>query len=47
MGTEIESKLDDCFERRVKDSRILMSVGFEMCFGFNYSKLNSTVSAPI
>ncbi len=46
-GNEIEQELDDCFDKNVKDSRVRMSIGFELCFGFNYSKLNSTVSEPI
>lgn len=47
MGTDIEQKLDDCFDKHVKDSRLMMSIGFELCLGFNYAKLNSTVAAPI
>jgi len=36
MGNEIEEKLDECFTSHVKNTRVLMSVGFEICFGFNY-----------
>ena len=46
-GDEIEKKLDACFDKNVKDSRVRMSVGFEICFGYNYSKLNATVAEPL
>ena len=46
-GTKIEEDLDNCFTKNVKDSRVRMSIGFELCFGFNYSKLNSTIAEPI
>lgn len=46
-GTQIEEDLDNCFTKNVKDSRVRMSIGFELCFGFNYSKLNSTIAQPI
>jgi hypothetical protein len=47
IGTKIEQALDNCFEQNVKDSRVRMSIGFELCFGFDYAKLNSTVAQPI
>ena len=46
-GDNIEKKLDNCFDKNVKDSRVRMSVGFEVCFGYNYSKLNVTVAEPL
>ena len=46
-GDEIEKKLDACFDKNVRDSRVRMSVGFEICFGYNYSKLNATVAEPL
>ena len=46
-GREIEQKLDDCYKEHVKDSRLKMAVGFEICFGFNNKKLNDTVAELI
>lgn len=46
-GLNIEKKLDECFEKNVKDTRVRMSLGFEICFGYNYQKLNDTVAEPI
>jgi len=43
----ITNQLDDCFEKNVKDSRIRMAIGYELCFGFNYEMLNKTVAEPL
>lgn len=46
-GIEVEKKLDECYAENVKESRVRMAIGFEVCFGFNYWKLNETVSGPL
>lgn len=46
-GKKIETDLDDCFEKEVKDSRLRMSLGYEKCFGYNYQHLNVTVAEPL
>ena len=46
-GKEIEKRLDDCYKNHVQQSRLKMSVGFELCFGYNYKKLNETVAELI
>lgn len=46
-GTDIEEKLDGCFDKSENQSWLMMSITFELCLGFNYSKLNETVSEPI
>ncbi len=32
--------------KNVKESRVKMSVGFELCFGYNWEKLNTTIAEP-
>jgi hypothetical protein len=46
-ATKVEDKLDNCYEEYVKESRVRMSIGFELCFGFNFGRLNNTVSKPL
>jgi hypothetical protein len=46
-ATKVETKLDDCFDKYVVESRVRMSIGFELCFGFNFGRLNNTVSKPL
>lgn len=45
--SSIESKLDDCFLKNVVSNRAKMTIGFELCFGFEYEHLNATVAAPL
>lgn len=35
-GDKIEKQLDECYAKNVIDNRVKMSVGFEICFGYNY-----------
>ena len=46
-ATKVEDKLDNCYDEYVKESRVRMSIGFELCFGFNFGRLNNTVSKPL
>lgn len=46
-ASKVEDKLDSCYDKFVKESRVRMSIGFEMCFGFNFDRLNNTVSKPL
>ena len=46
-ASKVENKLDQCYEEYVKESRVRMSIGFELCFGFNFGRLNNTVSKPL
>lgn len=46
-ASKVEDKLDSCYDEYVKESRVRMSIGFELCFGFNFARLNNTVSKPL
>lgn len=46
-GKEMEKWLDECYKKNVSQSWLKMSIGFELCFGFNYKKLNETVAELI
>jgi hypothetical protein len=46
-ASKLENNLDECYDEYVKESRVRMSIGFELCFGFNFGRLNNTVSKPL
>ena len=42
---KIEQEIENCFSQQKQESRIEITVAYEVCLGFNYTRLNSTVAS--
>ena len=43
---KIEQSFNDCLSKQRQDTRLQSAIAFEVCFGYNFTSLNSTVYEP-